>query len=245
MILVNKKYMDFEEKLKYVFKEKELLILALTHASIGNEKKEKSVQNNQRLEFLGDAILDAVISKELYELLPEAKEGDLTRMRANIVCQNALVNVGKNMQIGTYLELTKGEENSGGREKKAIIADAVEAVIGAVYLDSSFEEARERILDLFREEIKKTIIKKDEIRDYKSKLQEEIQGKTVYGVHLFSNPLSTDQIRYEVIKEKGPAHNKSFAVQLTIGGVIAGIGEGKNKKEAEQKAAKAALEERN
>ena len=237
----NKK--NLEIKLNYIFKEQSLLTTALTHASIEHEMKEigEEIESNQRLEFLGDAILDAIIGEELYKKIPNADEGELTKCRARIVCQDGCAKVGSYLELGTYLEMTKGEERSGGRQKKAIIADAVEAIIGAIYLDSNYEEVSAIVLRMFETEINNALLSRNEYKDYKSKIQEEIQGLTQYKGRKFNKPITSSEIRYTVIKESGPAHDKTFWVKLEIEHIEFGVGEGKSKKEAEQQAAKVAL----
>ncbi len=243
---MSKTYANLEKRIGYSFNDKKLLETALTHASLEHERREigDSIQSNQRLEFLGDAVLDVIVGEELYKRLPEADEGKLTRARASIVSQEPIARIGLELEIGEHLILTKGENNSGGRKKKAILADAVEALIGAIYLDCQFEEAKRIIYNIFRDEIDNIIREGLESRDYKSKIQEALQGKTKFKGKRFSTALTTEDIKYKVVKEEGPAHNKSFVIELEIRGKVVGVGTGKSKKEGEQQAAKMALEER-
>ncbi len=239
-------FIMLEKKIGYSFKDLSLLKVALTHASVENEKKEvgQKVDSNQRLEFLGDAIFDAIIGEELYRMFPERDEGFLTKTRSRIVCENALEKIGKDMGIGDLVWLTKGEENSGGRKKKAIIADGMEAVIGAIFLDSNYENTRNIVLNIFKKTINDILQTQNENRDYKSSFQEKVQGNVKYKDKLFGEPITTNDIKYIVTKEDGPDHKKIFEVVLKIGDMVAGVGIGKSKKEAEQEAAKMALEER-
>ncbi len=243
---MNRNYNNLEKKIGYSFNDKGLLETALTHASLEQERKDlgTKIESNQRLEFLGDAVLDVVVGEELYKRLPDADEGQLTRARASIVSQDPIAKIGLNLEIGEYLVLTKGESNSGGRQKKAILADAVEALIGAIYLDCEYAKGKEIVRKIFQEEIDKVIREGVETRDYKSKIQENLQGKTSFRGEKFSKPITTEDIRYRVIKEEGPPHDRSFVIELEIKGRVIGVGTGKSKKEGEQQAAKMALEER-
>jgi len=216
------------EIIKYDFKDIELLNKALTHSSYINEKKKSYKDNNERLEFLGDAILDAVISEYLYNKLITCEEGELTRMRASIVCESSLAECGAKLHLGEFFLLGKGEENTGGRNRNSLLADTLEALFGSVYLDGGWDAARKFILETLRDTIDDAVHGKL-YSDYKTRLQEIIQGQ------------SDLVIQYETVKEEGPDHNKTFYVHVTIGNEIKGSGCGRNKKEAEQNAAKAAL----
>lgn len=222
---------EFMKKIEFSFKDVELLNVALTHSSYDNERKNLKKQNNERLEFLGDAILDAVISQYLFEKFEDFEEGDLTRMRSSIVCETSLADCGKKYDIGKYFLLGKGEENTGGRTRTSIIADAVEAVYGAVYLDVGFEKAAEFIMRSLNDIIEEVVHGK-RYSDFKTKLQELVQKK------------KNSDISYETIREEGPDHEKIFHVEVTIDNIAAGMGSGKNKKEAEQRAARDALNKR-
>lgn len=186
--------------------------------------------NNERLEFLGDAVLDLVISEHLFRRLV-SEEGELTRRRALIVCEESLVICGKKLGIGEYINLSAGEEKSGGRKKKSIIADAVEAVIGAVFIDGGFENARKIVLKLFKYRIEDVLDGKI-YSDYKSKLQELLQ----------ENKKNGRLLEYRIISEKGPDHDKTFKIGVFYKGEKIGQGTGRTKKEAEQNAAMQALE---
>ncbi len=186
--------------------------------------------NNERLEFLGDAVLDLVISEHLFRRLV-SEEGELTRLRALVVCEESLVICGKKLGIGEYINLSAGEEKSGGRKKKSIIADAVEAVIGAVFIDGGFENARKIVLKLFKYRIEDVLDGKI-YSDYKSKLQELLQ----------ENKKNGRLLEYRIISEKGPDHDKTFNIGVFYKGKNIGRGTGRTKKEAEQNAAMQALE---
>lgn len=217
---------DIEEKIGYNFKNKELLIHALTHSSYNSQRKAN--EYNERLEFLGDSVLQLCISEYLFNRLKNKLEGELTKIRSLIVCENSLLNIAKLWDIGSFLLMGKGEELTGGRERVSILADSVESVIAAVYLDSSFEEARKFILQKFSAIIDKAIQNKI-ILDYKTKLQELVQKNGEVS------------IKYNLISEEGPAHRRKFCIEVKINDVNIGIGTGYSKKEAEQNAAKEAL----
>jgi len=221
--------LEFQRIIQYEFRNKDLLINALTHSSYVNEGKPSHIGNNERLEFLGDAILDAVISDYLYNRLGNVEEGELTKLRAVIVCERSLALCGNRISIGNYLRLGKGEENSGGRKRGSILADAVEAVIGAIYLDGGWDAAREFVIRTFAELIEDALCGKLHM-DYKTEVQERLQS---HG--------ETD-ICYVIEREEGPDHDKTFYANLIFRGNIIGSGCGRSKKEAEQQAAKQALE---
>ncbi len=219
---------SLEELIGYSFKNKELLVKALTHSSFANE--EEPGGDNERLEFLGDAVLDMVISNMLFKELKERREGDLTKLRAAIVCEKSLAKISKDKGINNYLRLGHGEEQSGGRTRNSIVADGMEAIIGAVYVDSGFTAAAKMIESLFEEAIKDAKEGKV-IQDSKTKLQEKLQK---------NGPCS---IEYKLIKEEGPDHAKVFTMAVCVNGKEEGIGTGKSKKEAQMAAAEAALKE--
>lgn len=219
---------EFMKKIGYRFNDLNLLNTALTHSSYNNEKKTKHKSNNERLEFLGDAILDAAISQYLYTRFENFEEGDLTRMRASIVCESSLADCGLKYQIGQYFLLGKGEENTGGRARSSIIADTMEAVFGAVYLDGGWDNASQFVLNSLKEIIEE-VVQGKRYSDFKTKFQEIIQANTDL------------EIQYETVKEEGPDHNKTFYVNVSVGREIKGKGSGRSKKEAEQNAAKDAL----
>lgn len=213
-----------ESKLGYRFKDRSLLENALTHSSYANEAH-SPMGSNERLEFLGDSILGMVTADYLFQKHPDEPEGDLTRIRASLVCEESLVEVAEVLGLGAYLKLGKGEETGGGRERPSIRADAVEAVLAAVYLDGGLDEAR-KIVQRF---ILDKETEKSESRDYKTALQELVQrtlGKT---------------ISYRLVEETGPDHCRSFVMEVWVDGRSQGRGQGRSKKEAEQMAAKAAI----
>lgn len=217
---------DFEKKIQYTFKNKELLNKALTHSSFCREHGTEGKNNNERLEFLGDAFFDAIISVELYKLLEKVDDGKLTKTRALIVCEKSLAQVARRLDIGAYLNMGKGEEHSGGRQRESILADAVEAVVGAIYLDGGFEEVFRFVSREFAQTIEDALAGRL-FTDYKTQVQEVLQkrGKKVI-------------ISYHLDKEEGPDHDKTFYVHLTCNGRVLGCGSGKSKKEAEQNAAR-------
>lgn len=215
-----------EEKLGYTFQSRALLENALTHSSFANENRGLGMESNERLEFLGDSILGMITADHLFRAHPDLPEGDLTRTRAALVCEESLVEVAELLDLGAYLKLGKGEDAGGGRERPSIIADAVEAVLAAVYLDGGIGSARKviqrYILDREGE--------KGGSRDYKTALQEIVQRE------------SGQVLTYRLTGSSGPDHAKTFQVEVDLNGVPIGAGEGKSKKEAEQNAAKTAIE---
>ena len=219
----------FEQKINYEFKNKEYILEALTHSSYSNENK--NYPFNERLEFLGDSVLSIVISDYLFKKETKLPEGELTKIRANIVCEVSLSEVSKNIHLGKYMLLGKGEEATGGRERISILADALEAVIAAIYLDGGIKCAREFILTNM-EKIINDSIKGKIFRDYKTCLQEVLQSN------------GENNIWYKLIEEKGPDHNKRFVMEVGINDTVLGVGEGKSKKDAEQVAAKCALDKK-
>lgn len=219
---------SLEQNLGYTFRDPALLETALTHRSYLNGNREHGTNNNERLEFLGDAYFDAIIGEELFRRLPDTPEGQLTKLRADIVCEHSLAEVAGSLEVGKALLLSNGEEKTGGREKPSILADALEAIFAAVYLDSGIEAVRELILRLFRGKIQEASSGR-ETADYKSRLQEELQK---------NGPAA---IVYTEESETGPAHEKLFTVSVSNFGKKLGTGTGHTKKEAEQNAAKQAL----
>lgn len=216
----------FEKVIGYKFKNKQLISQALSHSSYANEKKYTN-GSNERLEFLGDSVLSIVVSDYLYKNLNVA-EGELTKMRASIVCEKSLHVFARQINIGDFIMLGKGEENTGGRERPSILADAFEAVIAAIYLDGGMEAATKHILHFIPNDIKNA--KKSVFSDFKTALQEIVQ----------KNP--EEKVEYVLIGEEGPDHNKRFVVEVRLNSQMIGEGKGKSKKEAEQLAAKEALE---
>lgn len=215
------------KSLKKLFKDKSFLELALTHKSWVNEHPNKR-ESNERLEFLGDAILEFIVSSELYNKFPKKEEGYLTALRANLVNTSNLSVVAKKLDLGKYLMLSKGEEETGGRVNKSLLANTVEAIIGALFLDQGIESAHKFIEKNLLSDLDEIVNKP--LKDAKSRLQEFVQAKGLPAP------------RYSVVSESGPDHLKNFAVQVTINGKSWGEGKGKNKSEAEQKAAVKALQ---
>ena len=221
--------LDFQKIIQYDFQNVNLLKNALTHSSYINEGKTSQIGNNERLEFLGDAILDAVISDHLYNRLCNMEEGELTKRRAVIVGERSLAVCGSKVSIGNYLRLGKGEEHSGGRKRGSILADALEAVIGAIYLDGGWGAVRDFVMRTFSELIEDAVSGKLHT-DYKTEIQERLQSH------------GEADISYVIEKEEGPDHDKTFYSNLVFQGRVIGSGSGRSKKEAEQQAAKQALE---
>ena len=217
-----------EEKIGHRFKSRELLLTALTHSSYANERHGEGLPCYERLEFLGDSILGLVTAEFLYRHEPPLPEGSMTRLRAELVCEEALHKAALELGIAPYMRLGRGEENTGGRQRASVLADMVEAIIAALYLDSGLDEARRFVLEhvLRGVEISET----HRSKDYKTELQELVQRQP--------NRL----IRYELVGESGPDHSKTFSFRVTIDGETAGEGSGRSKKEAEQMAARRALE---
>ena len=219
--------MELEEKLGYVFRDKSLLASALSHSSYANERKAIGYNSNERLEFLGDAVLGFVTADVLYRVDPALPEGRMTKLRAELVCETALHKTALELELGRYLRLGKGEEHTGGRERPSILADAVEAVIAALYLDGGFDVSRRFIM---AHVLAGADIACEPTGDWKTELQEFIQQK----------PWRT--LAYELLSESGPDHDKLFQFRVLLDGTEIGRGQGRTKKEAEQSAASAALE---
>lgn len=217
---------ELESKIGYGFRNNELLLHALTHSSYANEMKMNKEDNNERLEFLGDAVLELVTSEYVYNEHMHLSEGDLTKLRASIVCEQTLSACAKEMNIGEYLLLGKGEDSSGGRHRESILSDTLEAIIGAIYLDGGFTNAKEFI----KNNILNKVENKELFYDSKTILQEIVQNEN-----------SKQKIRYKLISEEGPDHNKSFTMALLIGNKQVSLGVGKTKKAAEQEAAMQAI----
>lgn len=216
---------ELEEIIGYSFKNKDLLLQAVTHSSFANEQRINKKPDYERLEYLGDAVLELVTSQYLYRKYPEKREGELTRMRAALVCETALVCCAEEIGIGRFMRLGKGEEATGGRNRDSIIADVMEAVIGAIYLDSGIRRATAHIERFVLSDSEN----KQKFYDSKTKLQEYVQAN------------GHAAIRYEVIEQSGPDHDRTFRVAVYIGDDPKGEGEGKTKKAAEQKAAYEAI----
>ncbi len=221
-------FKEFQEIIGYRFTDERYLKLALTHSSYANENKSKNVQYNERMEFLGDSVLGLVVSRYIFENFPKLPEGKLTKMRAAVVCERSLWECAVNIDLGNYLILGRGEENMGGRTRMSILADAFEALIAAIYLDSGIETVREWVLGQLYETIMAASRGKM-FKDYKTEFQEVAQEN------------GDVSIRYEVVSENGPDHNKSFVVDVFLNDKKMGSGEGSSKKKAEQQAAQNAL----
>lgn len=216
-----------QEELNIFYRNKNLLYQAFTHSSYVNEHRRKLFTDNERLEFLGDAVLELSVSKYLFERYPHMSEGELTKLRASIVCEPSLVIFANELNFGKYVLLGKGEELTGGRERPALLADVFESFIGALYLDQG--------LDTVVEFLERIVFPKVEVgafshvMDFKSQLQEMVQQSNNGALH------------YEIVDEKGPAHNRTFVSRVLLNEQELGIGRGKSKKEAEQQAAQNAM----
>ena len=217
----------FQSDIGYTFKNESLLRQALTHTSYANENKQKHIGHNERLEFLGDSVLSITVSEELYRRFPELPEGELTRIRASLVCEKTLFILAKEAGFGDVLFLGKGEDMSGGRNRPSVMSDAFEAVIAAIFLDGGMENAKRFILPRIEAHLENHLTGMP--RDYKSELQEIVQ----------QNP--DERISYVLTNESGPDHSKTFTVEVHINSNRVGTGVAPSKKEAEQRAAKEAL----
>ena len=220
-----RKIRELEEKIGYCFQDQELLKHALRHSSYVNEKHMKKHECNERLEFLGDAVLEVVSSEFLFFEHQTMPEGELTKKRASMVCEPALAFCARDIDLGEYLLLGKGEEATGGRKRDSVTSDAMEALIGAIYLDGGFASAKEFIHRFILNDLEN----KKLFFDSKTILQEIVQGS------------SDEHVSYELIREEGPEHNKTFCTAVRIGGRTYGEGEGRTKKASEQQAAYQAI----
>ena len=220
-------YKALEEALGYRYQNRELLRQALSHSSYANEVYKNSLDSYERVEFLGDSILGFVTAEYLYRTFPMKPEGELTRIRAELVCEKNLAAVAEQIHLGEYLLLGHGESQGGGRHRSGILCDVMEALIAAAYLDSGFEEAKGIVYRLVLPMLEKI----SQNRDYKTELQELIQRK------------KNQQITYEILEETGPDHCKEFLVRVSVNGIEIGRGTGTSKKRAEQAAAGYALEQ--
>ena len=218
---------SLEKKLQYTFTNRELLSEALNHSSYANEHRSAGISSNERLEFLGDSVLGFVTAEFLFRMYPQLPEGDLTRMRAALVCEQSLYEVARMLELGQYLKLGRGEDAGGGRKRPSIQADAVEAVIAAVYLDGGIGSARKLITNFILTNNERE--QDGAVRDFKTALQELVQRE------------SGRVLSYRLMGESGPDHAKVFSVEVDLDGKPIGAGEGRSKKEAEQNAAKAAM----
>ena len=222
-------YSGLYEVLGYRFKDEEHLRTALTHSSYASEHKLGYEHNNERLEFIGDGYVDAVVGARLFEIMGKSNEGMLSRCRADVVCEDSLAGTASEMGLGEFLYLGKGEEASGGRSKASILADAFEALVGAIILDGGYEAGCSTILRLLDKRI--TLGAQGKLnKDFKTKLQEKLQ-ESDHNV----------RIEYRKVAESGPDHNKTFTIEVEINGKTAGRGTGQSKAKAEQAAAEDAL----
>ena len=218
---------DLEAAIGYKFKNIALLQNALAHSSYANERWHNSLMSNERLEFLGDSILGMCVAEYLYCTFPDRPEGELTRMRADMVCEQTLANVAGRIGLGEHLLLGKGEEQGGGRTRNSILADAVESVIAASFLDGGMGAAKQFIQKFILVEVP---VKKLHNVDYKTSLQELVQQK------------KNQVLSYALVGESGPDHDKHFEVEVSLNGKVVGLGSGSSKKRAEQDAARVAIE---
>ncbi len=221
---LNTELAELEEKIGYGFKNTDLLKTALTHSSYANESGHKE-KFNERLEFLGDSVLGMIAAEYFFKERADLPEGELTRMRAAMVCEKSLFGFAQEIDLGKYLRLGKGELNSGGNRRPSLLSDAFEAVIAAIYLDGGFDEAKRFVLGFLR----KADISETVSLDYKSHLQQVVQESP------------GELLEYYVVGEKGPAHDRVFMVELRLNSNVIATGEGRSKKQAEQAAAKEAL----
>ena len=218
---------DLEAAIGYKFKNISLLQNALAHSSYANERWHNSLMSNERLEFLGDSILGMCVAEYLYRTFPDRPEGELTRMRADMVCEQTLAAVAGRIGLGGHLLLGKGEEQGGGRSRNSILADAVESVIAATFLDGGMDAAKAFIQKFILVEVP---VKKLHNVDYKTSLQELVQQK------------KNQVLTYTLVGESGPDHDKHFEVEVSLNGNVVGLGSGSSKKRAEQDAARVAIE---
>ncbi len=219
---------SLEKKLSYKFNNISLLKNALTHSSYANEVR-SGTSSNERLEFLGDSVLSLIVSEYIYSQFSDMPEGDLTRLRSSLVCEKALCSYSRELDLGSYLLLGKGEDKGGGRERDSILADAFEAVLAAIYIDGGMDCAKRHVMNFVLRELENCKDEND-FKDYKTTLQEIIQR----------NP--EESVSYFLINEEGPDHDKKFTVEVHLNSNVIGCGVGKSKKRAEQMAAKQALE---
>ena len=214
-----------ETLISYTFKDRSLLQRALTHSSFAHEQEDSGLEDNERLEFLGDAVLEIVVSDHLYRNRVKSSEGELTKLRASLVCEPTLADCAKEISLGDFIKLSHGEDSNGGRERKSILSDAFEALIGAIYLDGGLECAGKFI----KERLLSDIEKKQLFFDSKTSLQERVQGKGM------------GDIAYQLLRIEGPDHARRYTSEVSIGGKPVGVGSGTSKKAAEQEAAHEAL----
>ena len=218
---------DLENAIGYRFRDIQLLQNALTHSSYANERWHNSLLSNERLEFLGDSVLGMLVAEYLYKTFPDRPEGELTRMRADMVCEHTLAAVANKIGLGSHLLLGHGEERLGGRSRESILADATESVIAACFLDGGLEAAQQFVQKFILVEVPVTRLNN---MDYKTALQELVQQK------------KNQVLSYALVGQSGPDHDKQFDVAVSLNGSVVGTGSGRSKKRAEQMAAKAAME---
>ncbi len=216
---------ELENRIGYRFKDKSLLKQAVTHSSFTNEQKINKFKHYERLEFLGDAVLELVSSEFLFKEYPQLQEGQLTKLRASMVCEPALAFCARDIELGKFMLLGKGEESTGGRERDSLTSDVMEAVIGAIFLDGGMERAKEHIYRFVLSDLEN----KQLFYDSKTNLQEYVQGTLKKELH------------YDLVEESGPEHDKLFKVEVVVDGAVLGKGQGRTKKAAEQQAAYKAL----
>lgn len=217
---------QFQQRIGYRFRDISLLATALTHSSYANELHKGG--NNERLEFLGDAVLSIIVADYIFTQYPDKKEGELTKLRASLVCESTLAGYAQRIGLGDRLMLGRGEAHSGGANRPSILADAFEAVIAAIYLDGGMEEARRFVLGFTKQELERPSVRRQS--DYKTALQEIVQQN------------EGERLEYVLVGESGPDHNKHFVAEVHLNSNVVGRGGGRSKKEAEQQAARAALE---
>lgn len=221
-------YERLQKNLKYRFRDIRLLRQSLTHRSFANESGDSEIEDNEKLEFLGDSVIGFVISDLLYHCFPRFREGDLSRVKSHVVSESFLAHLAREIDLGSFLLLGKGEASSGGHEKSSLLSNCYEAIVAAIYLDGGIEPAREFLIQAFKERVE-TLVYNRHILDHKSLLQEH------------SQELFRCIPRYKVRRALGPDHERVYEVDLVINGEVFSVGTGRNRKEAEQSAAKAAL----
>lgn len=224
-------FTELERRLNTSFNNHKLIRQAFTHSSYVNEHRRKTYKDNERLEFLGDAVLELTISEFLYRHFPQKSEGEMTKMRANIVCEASLVAFAGELDFGKYILLGKGEEQSGGRKRPSLLADVFEAFVGALYLDQGLPAVQHFLQSYIYPQIDEGRFSR--VTDYKSQLQEKVQHDGL------------GEVKYVIVEEKGPAHDREFIVDVHLDGKTVGCGIGRSKKEAEQRAASEALSKLN
>jgi len=217
---------ELQKKLNYSFSDSALLIAALTHSSYANEKMKSGTESNERLEFLGDSLLGMAVALLIFKIKQQLTEGQMTKLRAELICERSLAELALELDLGSYLILSRGEENGGGRSRPSMLADAFEAILAAIYLDGGYDPVERLISSYFKPRIENP---NHSISDYKTVLQEMVQNKP------------GQRLVYEKTSEFGPDHNKSFTVEVRLNGKTIGTGSGKSKKNAEQEAAKTAI----